>query len=140
MAVHGFLGTLGTYAALATLAAVLLCRVFKLGANRLQQPPAACTARLKSNMSIYRMLTSNCSLQLTANQLRCHHTFHFAAGPFDQDLPPWPLFKFGIWAVRCLDAYRDALLPPHVRAVEIGFSYVRPQACPCRGKPDCRTS
>ena len=54
-------------------------------------------------------------------------TLPTAAGPFDEDLPPWPLFKFGLWATRCLDAMRDGLLPPHVRTLEIGFSYVRPQ-------------
>jgi len=55
---------------------------------------------------------------------------HFAAGPVNPDLPPWPLFKFGLWLTRSLDALRDGLVPPYVRAIEIGFSYIRPQARP----------
>ena len=51
-----------------------------------------------------------------------------AAGPIALDLPPWPLFKFGIWAIQSLDALRDALPPPHMRAMEISFNYFRPQA------------
>ena len=53
-----------------------------------------------------------------------------AAGPVNLDLPPWPLFKFGLWLTRSVDAFRDGMVPPYVRAIEIGFSYIKPQARP----------